>query len=584
MKTSFTLAGVVVATCAVATAIAVSKAEETSSGTTYYFSSSIGNDDNACTQASPCQTISKVNSLSYNGGDTVAFRAGDTWTLTTSSVRFLGSNNHVGAQNVHPNSQTFTITTYGSGSCRPLAALTNGCATFQLGDTSSLTAGFVLINLANTVMENVVVIGGTTGALRFHASSGIYITNSGGNNANVTVRNVEVQDYALLINVQVQAGALRDLSILDNYLRGSSPGKTVDMGIYASGSINGGLIEGNLITNIGGHDSSASGYYSGGSGNGILIANGATGITDQFNITSNFGANINSCGGPAGNWTYIASHTTIQFNESYGGVPSKYTAGCDWDGFDIDAGSSDVIVQYNYSHGNYGAAFNAYITNEHNHNWERNVIRYNISENDGQNPSTGFGGVTIGGAANTSTASAIYNNTLSSNNDGRAGGFCLYILVNNDVLFANNICYNNGEHGNALLLYTGFDEGAMTLVNNDYYRVNGSGAMFGWAGAFYATLAAFQAGTAKDNGSIGIDPKLTPTGDRESCYSSGIPVGPQPCPRNYAVHADSAVVGAGLDLTKAPYGLNPGKRDYYGNAIPHSVGSGYNIGAYGGNP
>jgi hypothetical protein len=41
------------------------------------------------------------------------------------------------------------------------------------------------------------------------------------------------------------------------------------------------------------------------------------------------------------------------------------------------------------------------------------------------------------------------------------------------------------------------------------------------------------------------------------------------------------MIGVGLDLTAPPYNLNVGTQDFYGNAIPHTKGSGYNIGADG---
>ena len=44
------------------------------------------------------------------------------------------------------------------------------------------------------------------------------------------------------------------------------------------------------------------------------------------------------------------------------------------------------------------------------------------------------------------------------------------------------------------------------------------------------------------------------------------------------------MIGIGIDLTQPPYSLNVGTRDYYGNTIPHGVGTGFNIGADGGNP
>jgi hypothetical protein len=49
-------------------------------GTTYYVSSSSGSDsNNGTSMSSPWKTITKVNSGAYNPGDSILFRAGDTW-------------------------------------------------------------------------------------------------------------------------------------------------------------------------------------------------------------------------------------------------------------------------------------------------------------------------------------------------------------------------------------------------------------------------------------------------------------------------------------------------------------------------
>ncbi len=55
--------------------------------------------------------------------------------------------------------------------------------------------------------------------------------------------------------------------------------------------------------------------------------------------------------------------------------------------------------------------------------------------------------------------------------------------------------------------------------------------------------------------------------------------GPQPCPQGYQLIDGSLGIGAGADLTMEPFSLNVGQRDYYGSAIPHIIGSGYNMGA-----
>ena len=79
------------------------------------------------------------------------------------------------------------------------------------------------------------------------------------------------------------------------------------------------------------------------------------------------------------------------------------------------------------------------------------------------------------------------------------------------------------------------------------------------------------------------DPLLAGTPPAGMCNtSSNGSTTPQPCPSIYALEASSTLIGTGLDLTQSPYDFNVGSQDYFGNAIPHGVGTGFNVGAYGG--
>lgn len=556
-----------------------------SSGDTYYFSSSAGDDNNSCKEAkSPCASIARLNSLAYKGGDTIALLAGDTWTLTNESLNLLGPNTGLGRQNVFTDgSRILTVTTYGQGMCAPVLGSTSGCAKLKLDPNYTKKVGILLANLSNVVLEKVALAGETPAALEFQSTNGIYIRNNNGANSNVTVRNVQVSDFADLIYVTRIGGSLSKVSILNNHLLGSSPKQTVDNGIWMRFGVTDGLIEGNLIENIGAHDSSAKGFYRGGTGNGILIADGASDIVDQFNITRVVGANYNACGGPVGNWTYDSKNITIQFNESYQIEPLPYRGGCDWAGFDLDGGVSHSVVQYNYSHDNFGPGFGNFISNVGSHKWEFNTVRYNISENDNAKGNLATGSVYIGGSTNLATHSAIYNNTISSNWDGFAGGYCLDIGNDNDLIFANNICYNNGPLGKAKLLNSQVDASGMTLLNNDYQRLRGGGGnpIWVWKGVGFGTLTAFQAATGKDSGSVTKEPGLKAPESGGVCYASGFSTKLRSCPAGYALMPGSALIGSGSDLMKSPYSLDVGTRDYYGDAIPHTIGTGYNIGAAG---
>lgn len=546
-----------------------------SAGPQYYFSSSIGSDSNNClTEQTPCQTISHANSLIYPDNATIAFLAGDTFTLT-SALTLRGANsgrtqNALGAIN---------LTSYGgTGVCNVIAGNNAGCATFQV--SGSLTGAILVNSISNFAIRNIRLLGGTAAALGFETGYGIQYYNNSGTQSGVIIQNIETEDFSTGIYVQFKSGSLSNVSLLDNRVHGSILTSTDDKGIWVRFGVSNVTVQGNLVENIGGH---ASGAYSGGSGNGILFADGVDGALDQFNVTRNSGANITTCGGPVGNWAYDSTNITIQFNESYGNHPSSYTSGCDWDGFDLDAGVSNSVLQYNYSHGNFGSGYVAYMNAVGGHAWQNNAIRYNISENDSSSSSQGAVSFNGGPSSN----SGVYNNTIythSTSASSASQAYCLNMFSTTTIVFANNICYN--DNGNIFVYTNGT---AAVLNGNDYYRAGrvpsvswvwGSGA----GRTLYSSFAAYQTGSGQDANGVITNPSLTSVGSGGTCYSSGTPIGPQPCPRNYVLQPGSAMIGAGLNLTQAPYSLSVGTRDYYGNAIPHGVGSGYNIGSDGGNP
>src|SRR5262249_48196928 len=81
--------------------------------------------------------------------------------------------------------------------------------------------------------------------------------------------------------------------------------------------------------------------------------------------------------GPVGIMLWDANGVTVQCNESY----HNGTAGTgDGDGIDFDKGTTNSVMQYNYTHDNANAGLMIY--SESPSVTTNNVIRYNISEND----------------------------------------------------------------------------------------------------------------------------------------------------------------------------------------------------------
>lgn len=555
--------------------------------TAYYISNS-GDDANLpCTNISlPCATVNVMGSLALRPGDSVLFQAGYSASITISFV--LSGPNSGSAQNYFagPSSTpAVTVSTYGGGTCNPIGGITSGCATLNMSGSTTVCA--YLANLDSVLIQNLRCVGGTSAALGFEAGYCFYVRNNDTvlPHSNVALNNVEALDCSQNIYVANLSGpGLNGATVQNSHSAGSTPTVAVDVGIrFRFNGITNCTASGNLVENIGGK-TPLQGAYPGGSGNGILFADGTSGCLSEFNVTRNFGRNTTTCGGPAGNWAFIGTFLTFKFNESYGAGPTSYISGCDWDGYDLDGGVSNTLVAYNYSHNNFGGALTIYQINESGAAWHDNYFAYNISENDASGSQQGA--VAISNITNTSTnGSAFFNNTIYSNVDSFSNGYCLGIFANTDIKFLNNICYNSGATGRTILVNVNSATVTnMTLNGNDYFRLGGSiNPMFRWNGVTYPSLAAFHTATGQDANSLSVDPKLSTPGGGGTCYSSGIPAGPQPCPAAYVLQSGSPMIGAGLNLNSL-YGIIVGTRDYYGNTIPNGVGSGFDIGADGGNP
>jgi hypothetical protein len=562
----------------------------------YQFDSVSGSDSNDCV-SSPCRTISKANSLIYRSGDAILFKAGVTWNNTTANLRLCGPNAAC-VQNVYPGTadRPLIVSTYGGGTCNVVAQAKAGCATFALDPSSELTHGIELHNVSNVTVKNFVVLGGTTKVLSVLGGTGVLVQNHNGpvsSISGINIENNEIKDFAIGVGIQQKAGhgaTITSCSVQDNVVAGSEETTTVDMGIlieYAGNQCN---PRGNLITNVGGHIESAPGYYKGCCGNGILISDGAGPIVDEFNVTSRIGANNVACGGPAANWAYNSVNVTFQFNESFLTRPSHYTTGCDWVNFDLDGGTRNSVVQYNYSHQAFGAGYLMYAANVGANKWGPNTVRYNISENDGTGGIDGSLAFGVGYAANLSAVVYIYNNTFwgnSANETVKAFPISFSNCPSLGSVVANNIfaATKNAQNRAYFVSMSRLTCPGLTWKANDYYPINGGAPYWlnvGTNGESPTTLAGWQAIVpGGDAGAAVADPQLAGAGSGQSC---GPAAGRQSCPEGFRLRHGSPVVGAGFDLTQPPYSLVVGTRDFYGQKVPHAVGSGYNIGADGGNP
>ena len=187
----------------------------------------------------------------------------------------------------------------------------------------------------------------------------------------------------------------------------------------------------------------------------------------------NGAANHCDAGGPVGIWIWMCRNAVIQHcisNDNHAGLAK------DGGGFDIDGGSSNCIIQYNYSFNNEGAG---YLLAEYGalFPFANNIVRFNISENDGRK--NNYGGIVIWGADRNYkvTNSYVYNNTIYSDDqhviNGTPSAITLLGVHFENVIIANNIFALTGNT-NFINADTAIYRSSVFLLHNNYYSYSNS--------------------------------------------------------------------------------------------------------------
>lgn len=529
-----------------------------------YYVSPNGNDNNpGNSTAYPWQTIAKVNSFIFPAGSTVSFEGGQTFT----GCLIFNTTNVPSSSPSTP----FTVNSYGTGA----ATISSNCSgTTGAAITADNVSGFTLngVRLVN---------GGST-------IYGVLLENQTSNSPtqNIVIKNSEITGFApvsgssnggeiYIIGYAMNGnnGPLNNVQILNNTLHGASvtSGDGAGIGGYGYGkNITNVLVQGNSIYNLGMPAATA--------GAGIL-ADGWSQGTIQYNVVHDIGANVTSCGGASGIETYTSNKITIRFNEVYNVQPSpSFTKGCDWDGIDLDGGTTNSIVEYNYTHHNAGSGLLAYNSSPTGTTWGPNTYRYNISENDDW--AKAQGGLFNIVPGNPPNAISIYGNTFFDNvttqKSMSSSSACFYFGYSSGSwasgsLIEDNICYMNdfdtyGRNGN--FIYNPNGETGMTLSNNLYYTT-GNYPIWRWGGTQYKGLPAWTT-LAVETNPVFADPLFASNGNGGTCtWTPSLGNGPQPCPQAYQLQSNSLALGAGVTVA------NNGGVDYFQSPLtsPPSIGA-----------
>ncbi len=504
-----------------------------------FYLSPTGNDGNTGSLEKPWQTISRINQHHFSKGDNIYFQAGEIFqgNLTIN----IESNPH--------SSDSLLITSYGSGMATLDAQ--NGW-------------GIEIKNAGSVSIENLRVIGSGYDA---NQANGVNIFTDLGSDVRlpqVTLRNLETSGFG---RFGISVGAMKDRSGYDgiliegvhshhNGLGGisiwGSPDFTRPGYNHKNVVIDASTVDHNPgKPNIGAH-----------SGDGIMLTSVDGGRISRC-IAHNNGWRNTANGGPVGIWAWNSRQIIIEHNESHHNQTASRTDG---GGFDLDGGVTDSILQYNYSHDNDGAGF-LLAQFPKARPFSRNVIRFNVSINDGrknQYPSIDI----WSDDPNEIRDIELYNNTVF--NSGSSPTLRILGPSGRQIRIANNLFVTTSD---SPLLSVDSGQIDVRFLSNAYWAID-TPFIIGYGDQTLSTLEEFRKiGQESIEGlQLGLeqDPLLMGVGFG---FNNTLEWG---SPWQFLPQDNSPLLNRGLDL-KSVFGLDVGKQDFFGNTItpatPSSIGA-----------
>ncbi len=354
--------------------------------TTYYVDAEGGDGSNGGTsEGSPLATIDQANQLDLDPGDRLLFKGGQSF----------DGNLQLDAEDAGTVENPVVVGSYGEGR----ASLSAGTAT-----------GISIYNAGGVEVSDLIVTGARQAA--GNGVSGVEVYTDLENETkleHVRLKNLEVSgfgDVGIILGAYPEDGTKSGFK--DVRITGVDVHDNADAGIksfgYFSSSASSWAHEDVYVGDCYTYDNKGipekGAEQNRHTGSGIELSD-VDGATIERCVSYNNGENSNyPDGGPVGIWAWDSNAVTIQHNESYDNKTSSFDGG----GFDLDGGVTNSVIQYNYSHDNYGPGYLLYHF-EYARPFEDNVVRYNVSENDGR---TNRGGIYLGRVSETE----VHHNTV----------------------------------------------------------------------------------------------------------------------------------------------------------------------------
>jgi hypothetical protein len=475
----------------------------TAAGARDYYVSAKGDDANAGTAARPWRSIAKVNATALRPGDRVLFAGGE---------RFAGTI-RLDAKDSGTAQHKVVVTSYGRGR-----------ATIEAGNG----AGLVAQGCSHLTVSNLNFAG--AGRKKGNTENGVRLSDG----KDLEVEAVDVSGFREvgLLVTGVRQARLTHVRAHDNGQAGIECGGGKENRWSEDVYIGRCVAENNPgnPVNLDNH-----------SGNGIVVGYVKGCLIEYCEAMRNGWDMPRDGNGPVGIWAWNADRVVIQHCVAH----HNLSPGWDGGGFDLDGGVTNSILQYNYSYENQGPG---YFLCQYwpGPLWKDNIVRYNISVNDGWKTNMGAGIEVHAADVNISDAE-VYNNTVY-NTKGAAVGFSGNPVPG--IRFRNNVFVVTGK------MIKG-DVGPTRFERNLYWPI-GEGATF----CGHPSLAEWAAATGQEkrNGKlVGLfaDPRLVQAGAEPA-------IAPEKLTTllPYRLRAGSPCLEAGLIITDC------GGRDFWGRAVP----------------
>lgn len=282
-------------------------------------------------------------------------------------------------------------------------------------------------------------------------------------------------------------------------------------------------------------------------GNGIVLSsvNGAS-VSRSSAHDNGVRASKDAREGPVGIWAFDATRVMIQHSTAYRQNSGSKVDGA---GFGFDSNVSRSVIQYNLAYGNDGPGFQTY-TNARNGAHTNNVIRYNISSDNGR-LLPHRGGISIHGKDIRNLR--VYQNTVVLTNTGGLLGPALRVTGGaQGVVLRNNLLVTDASP--VVVIDEDYTTRELSLQGNNYFSTDRRPAVR-WADRNYADLDSWRSATGQEF----LDGRPTGLSVRP-CFAGGTaPIVDVPAEASLMVPTCRSLTGKGL-------ALEPAMPDYFGRA------------------